>query len=122
MTGIITTLVNIYGSQGGRLSSTAKANLALTVVTFVSNFALWVYYSVWKLRPLKKEHLQQALSEMQPFDTEKDGAQLKDAIVQEPELGTQAANNTSSNGNSGIRSLGNEVVGKMVEGVTDALT
>ncbi|KZT39864.1 hypothetical protein SISSUDRAFT_1060785 [Sistotremastrum suecicum HHB10207 ss-3] len=55
-TGVISTLTNVFGSQNGNFSITARVTIIVTSVSCVICSLLWLFYLIFKLAPLRYEH------------------------------------------------------------------
>lgn len=55
-TGVISTLANVFGSQNGNFSITARVTIIATSVSCVICSLLWLFYLIFKLAPLRYEH------------------------------------------------------------------
>ncbi|GLB41047.1 hypothetical protein LshimejAT787_0902620 [Lyophyllum shimeji] len=59
LAGLISTIANIYGVQNGEFSRTGKITIIVTAVsTGICGF-LTLYYSLWKIRRVKRKHDQE---------------------------------------------------------------
>lgn len=56
LAGIISTLANVYGAQHGDFSTTSKVTIIVTGASALICGVLTLYYSLWKLRRVKKRH------------------------------------------------------------------
>lgn len=56
LAGLIGTIVNVYGVQHGEFSTTSTSTLVVTAVITVICGGLTGFYSLWKLRRVKKRH------------------------------------------------------------------
>jgi len=56
LAGIISTLTNVYGVQHGEFSTTSKVTIAVTTGSAFVCGVLTLFYSLWKLRNVKKQH------------------------------------------------------------------
>lgn len=56
LAGVITTIANVFGAQGGRFTVNSEATLAVTGACTVICGALTVFYSAWLLRRVKLKH------------------------------------------------------------------
>lgn len=56
LAGIISTLVNVYGVQHGDFSTTSKVTIVVTSVSALTCGILTLFYSLWKLRRVKRRH------------------------------------------------------------------
>ncbi|TFK31631.1 hypothetical protein BDQ12DRAFT_707931 [Crucibulum laeve] len=59
LTGIISTLVNVFGVQHGEFTATSKSTIVVTSAGALVSGLLTLYYSLWKLRRVKKKHDEQ---------------------------------------------------------------
>lgn len=57
LAGVITTLANVVGAQGGRFTDTSRAMLIVTGVCTVICGTLTFFYSVCKLRRVRLDHI-----------------------------------------------------------------
>lgn len=55
-TGIISTLANVFGSQDGNFSITARVTIIVTSVSCIICSLLWLFYLIFKLAPIRYEH------------------------------------------------------------------
>ncbi|KAF8869932.1 hypothetical protein BD779DRAFT_1446222 [Infundibulicybe gibba] len=56
LTGVISTLVNVYGAQHGDFSTASKITLVVTAAAALVCGVLTLIYSLWKLRGVKRRH------------------------------------------------------------------
>ncbi|KAF9004587.1 hypothetical protein BDQ17DRAFT_400427 [Cyathus striatus] len=56
LAGVISTLANVFGVQHGEFSTTGKVTIIVTTITAGISGILTLFYSLWLLRRVKKEH------------------------------------------------------------------
>lgn len=56
LAGILTTIASVYGAQSGRFTATSETTIVVTGVTTLACGTLVAFYSLWKLRIVKKRH------------------------------------------------------------------
>lgn len=56
LAGILTTIASVYGAQSGRFTATSETTIVVTGVTTLANGILVAFYSLWKLRIVKRRH------------------------------------------------------------------
>ncbi|KAL0958849.1 hypothetical protein HGRIS_014168 [Hohenbuehelia grisea] len=88
LTGMISTIVNVYGVQHGHFSTSSKITLAVTGAAAIITGALTLVYSLWKLARVKKRHDRQIGKERAGKHGEGIVEQIKrKALETEPEAG-----------------------------------
>ncbi|KAF8581882.1 hypothetical protein K439DRAFT_1392276 [Ramaria rubella] len=94
LTGVVSTLVNVYGAQNGLFSVTARVTIAVTSASCLICGMLTVYYASFKLDRVKKQHRRELSRGFQREGM--DGTMLEKAVEKlktkgkepEPEPGT----------------------------------
>lgn len=56
LAGFISTLANIYGVQHGQYSTTSKITITVTGASLVIFGILFLFYTFWLIRNVKKRH------------------------------------------------------------------